>query len=303
MSSSTAPISNNGVSDIFTITNPRDGSKATVHSQGGHVVSWVGTDGDERLYMSPAHKFAQNKAIRGGAPIIFPQFSDMGNGPAHGVARARQWKRIDDGSIAGQGVFAFKLAKDDKQFPNAASVLTLTVTVSDGELSLAARVSATTDTIDKDFGLLFHTYFAVSDVNAVRIEGFEGKKYANGLKKRIAETSPADYNSLKAVVDSIYYKNRDPIRVVDEGLGRTLVISGSATIPDVVLWNPGAETIGKFGDLPQPDGYKKFICVEHGAVGPRAPFPSSPTAQPWEGTQTIRVVKHNQKKKATVSKL
>ena len=291
---SAAPVINNGVSDIFTIV-AADGAKATVHSQGGHVTSWVGSAGDERLYLSPAHKFGKGKAIRGGVPIIFPQFSDMGKGPSHGVARSRQWSRLDDGRTAGKGVFAFSIAKGDSVYPGAASFLELTVTVSDEQLDLTARVFATKDTTDAEFGFLFHTYFAVSDINKVKIEGFEGKYFANGLKKRESERTSDSFNTIERVTDSIFYKNTEPLRIVDNALGRTMVVTGSSTCPDVVLWNPGQETIGKLGDMPQPDGYKHFVCIEHGAVGPKARFPSGTKAQPWVGSQTIRVIKHDKK--------
>lgn len=279
---------NNGVSEIFTIV-AKDGSKATVHSQGGHVTSWVGKEGDERLYMSPKTVIQAGKALRGGIPIIYPQFNDMGYGPSHGVARSRQWKRIDDGSTPGVGIFSFTIPMDDTVYTGAASTLVLTVNVSDSELKLVAKVTPTEYTKDRDFGFLFHTYFAVSDVNTIQVEGFSHKAFANGRKNRVMEKT-GEFTSIQECVDSIFFKNTEPIRLIDPGLNRTFEIFGSKTLPDVVLWNPGKETIGKLSDVPQPDGYKKFVCIEHGAVQPKVPFPK--LGGSWEGSQTIRVAKN-----------
>src|SRR4051812_40962098 len=81
-----------------------DGSSAKVTLHGGHVVSWKDRLGVERLFMSKKAVFAPGKAIRGGIPIIFPQFGP-GPLPGHGFARNTSWyclesKELVDGSIA-----------------------------------------------------------------------------------------------------------------------------------------------------------------------------------------------------------
>ena len=284
---------NNGVSQIFTIV-ASDGAKATVHSQGGHVTSWVGSAGDERLYMSPNAVYQSGKALRGGVPVIFPQFSDMGDGPTHGVARSRQWSRVDDGLTAGKGVFEIHICKNDPQFVGYECRLLLTVTVSDAVLRLTARVDSTTadGTTAKDFGFAFHTYFGISDVANVTLGGFEdGMTYADNLKDR-AIVSAAEAKAFTAIdgeVDRIYTGVQKPLTIRDKGLGRDLVVGG-AGLHDVVLWNPWIEKNARLSDLPQPDGYRGFVCIEHGSLLPRVAFPKPGEA--WEGSQIVEFVKH-----------
>ena len=63
-------------------------SSATVYLHGAHVTSWTSLAGEELLFMSDQAVFAPPKALRGGVPICFPQFSDMGPMAAqHGFAR------------------------------------------------------------------------------------------------------------------------------------------------------------------------------------------------------------------------
>ena len=64
-----------------------DGARATVLLHGGHVVSWVPAGADEQLYLSPKSSFAPGSAIRGGVPVIFPQFNTRGPLQRHGFAR------------------------------------------------------------------------------------------------------------------------------------------------------------------------------------------------------------------------
>src|SRR6478735_9573563 len=78
------------------------GAQATILRHGAHVTSWATADGRERLFLSERAVLAPGKAIRGGVPIVFPQFSGRGTLPKHGFARVLPWEfagaeRQDDG--------------------------------------------------------------------------------------------------------------------------------------------------------------------------------------------------------------
>jgi len=68
-----------------------DGASALVALHGAHVLSWIPANGRERLFLSDRAVFDGHAAIRGGIPVIFPQFSDRGLLPKHGFARTRTW--------------------------------------------------------------------------------------------------------------------------------------------------------------------------------------------------------------------
>uniref|UniRef100_A0A0D9WAL2 Glucose-6-phosphate 1-epimerase n=1 Tax=Leersia perrieri TaxID=77586 RepID=A0A0D9WAL2_9ORYZ len=72
------------------------GSSAEVYLYGGHVTSWKDEHGEELLFVSNKAIFKPPKAIRGGIPICFPQFSNFGNLEPHGFARNRTWSVEDD---------------------------------------------------------------------------------------------------------------------------------------------------------------------------------------------------------------
>ena len=81
------------MSDPFApITLSHGPARATVLPYGAHVTSWITADGDERLYLSGRTAYRAGAAIRGGVPVIFPQFSDVGPLPRHGFARTRAWR-------------------------------------------------------------------------------------------------------------------------------------------------------------------------------------------------------------------
>ena len=62
------------------------GVRITACSRGGHLMTWT-TEGVERLWMSPLSACGGAEAIRGGVPVLFPQFSIFGSLPKHGLLR------------------------------------------------------------------------------------------------------------------------------------------------------------------------------------------------------------------------
>jgi glucose-6-phosphate 1-epimerase len=65
-------------------------------------VSWKplsasGAPGLERLFLSSMSALDGSRAIRGGVPVIFPQFAERGSGMRHGFARTANWRVLDSG--------------------------------------------------------------------------------------------------------------------------------------------------------------------------------------------------------------
>src|SRR5512135_835144 len=97
----------NGLPKVV-LANP-DGSRAEVYVHGAHVTSWRPVGDEERLYLSPASEFRDGVAIRGGVPVVFPQFSNCGPLPKHGFARNVAWDLIG----VSDGLARFQLRDSD----------------------------------------------------------------------------------------------------------------------------------------------------------------------------------------------
>src|ERR1043165_4999618 len=72
-----------------------DGADAEIRLHGAQVTSWTTGDGSERLFLSGDAVFAPDAAIRGGIPVIFPQFANLGPLPKHGFVRTKEWRLIN----------------------------------------------------------------------------------------------------------------------------------------------------------------------------------------------------------------
>src|SRR5438270_10896601 len=78
-----------------------DGARVEVYTHGAHLTSWKPASGEERLFLSSRSSFTPDSAIRGGVPVIFPQFSAMGPLPKHGFARVSEWELVRAGRTSG----------------------------------------------------------------------------------------------------------------------------------------------------------------------------------------------------------
>src|SRR3954465_12115128 len=85
----------NGMSTVL-LSHP-SGSSADIYLNGAHVTSWIPAGGREVLFMGKTAAFAPGDPIRGGIPVVFPQFANTGPLPQHGFARKSEWRVVEDG--------------------------------------------------------------------------------------------------------------------------------------------------------------------------------------------------------------
>jgi glucose-6-phosphate 1-epimerase len=222
------------------------------------VVSWIPASGKERLFMSRKSALDGNKAIRGGIPVIFPQFAEQGTGMRHGFARVSNWR------CNGQGgsVAVFELTERDlppalvAAWPNS-FVLTLRVEVEGESLILSLDVK-NSGAEAFTFASALHTYYKVDDLGAVRVEGVAGQAV-----------------TISGKLDQIF---RDvPRQIALDGMA--LGLDG---FRDAVVWNPGPEDAAALSDL-EDEEYRKFVCVEPALLSPLRLEPGSS----WRGVHRV----------------
>ena len=263
------------------LTHPR-GGRAHVYLHGAHLTEWRDGDGDEVLYLSGASRFDQDSAIRGGVPVIFPQFADQGPLPKHGFARTAGWTLAGHGATAGAARVVLRLSDTDARralWPHAFTAH-LTVTLS-GSLTVELSVE-NTGTEPFDFTCALHTYFRVEDVRRASVAGLQGARYrdkvAGGEKVEAAERV-----EIAGEVDRVYMGAPDELRIDDPAGGRTIRLEKDG-FADAVVWNPGPGLARELPDL-EDDDWLRMLCVE--AANAAAPLRLAPE-QRWTGRQTIR---------------
>jgi len=248
-------------------------STCAIALQGAQVLSFAprGQDQTDWLWMSERARWAAGAALRGGIPICFPWFGPHPSErafPAHGFARTRAWRlaRVDEVD-GGRARVELALAADADTavlYPHAFEAR-LAVTAGE-DLQLSFEV-ANTGTAPLPFEIALHTYFAVTDVGAIAIEGLAGHelvdKVAGGERRREGDGPLAIAGEVDRVYDAA-----GPITLAGPGRPRPLRIESRGTASTVV-WNPGAKKTAALADM-APDGYRRFVCIESGNVGAHA---------------------------------
>ena len=260
------------------------GARAAVSSKGGHVVSWRPALGEEMLYLSPLAAAHPGRAIRGGVPVIFPQFAGLGPLPKHGFARTADWRETTP--EPGEAL-ALELADTPATralWPHAFR-LTLGLALGGDQLRLALRVQNTGDD-PFAFTAALHTYLRVPDIERAALHGLDGLRYRDKTDgdREAQQEGPLQ---VRGPVDAVFADAPD--RVVLRGAaGDRSVEVRKRGFEDLVVWNPGDEGAAAMADLPN-DGFRHMLCVEAAQVAQAVTL--APGEQ-WEGVQELAVLTH-----------
>lgn len=260
------------------------GARAGVCEHGAHVCAWEPADGaGGRLFLSARAAYAPPRAIRGGVPLCWPQFSDLGPlASQHGFARNSRWEAVEP-APPGPGAASFVLREGPPEWGRPFQAR-LDVRVGGQDLDIAFQV-ANPGPEAMEFTFALHTYFAVDDVAGARVEGLQGCRYLDSLRERAECTEAEEAVTFRGEVDRIYLDtpSRGELRVVDGAGGRAVRIL-KRNLPDAVVWNPWEEKSRRMGDFGD-DEYHRMVCVEAGAIQPPVRLEAGAT---WQAGQTLR---------------
>lgn len=273
---STTATHDNNIDGVVTLAHS-SGSGASVSQYGAQVLSWIDTEGRERIYLSRRAHSGDGAAIRGGIPVIFPQFG-TGPLPKHGLLRTRRWSLVSHTESAA----SFRITDDESsRFLWPYSFLAeLSV-----ELSVALRVRlAITNTGDSrfTFSAALHNYFAVDSIDSARVVGLAGLTYIDktAAGTRCPEESPA--LQICSETDRVYGAGPRQVSITS-AVGSSSTSIEAHNFGDWVVWNPWRDASAAIGDM-QPEDYRHMLCVEAARV--TDPVELEPGAT-WVGEEVL----------------
>lgn len=240
-------------------------ARAVIALQGAHLLSFEPKGQREMLWVSPKTPFEDGKPIRGGIPLCLPWFGPGADTKTlHGFARTKPWTLIeveimDDGAthlaleLSGKASVC-ELWPHDFSFRLdilVGKTLTLGMTVNNHSKKPAPLAFA------------FHTYFAVPNVAAVRIDGLDRTTYIDKTDNFSRKTQQGEV-TIHALTDRVY---------LDVPAQQTLKSScGGVRIESdarcAVVWNAWTndKNIPDLGE----GNHAGYVCVERGDVADRA---------------------------------
>ena len=265
-----APTDSYGQLPALSLRAP-DGAEAIITLYGAHLVSWKPTlsssaVSQERLFVSSLSALDGKRAIRGGVPVIFPQFGERGSGMRHGFARVSTWRALEQGEADGAAFAVLALTPADLA-PDLAAAwpfsfeLRLRVAVRGAGLDMQLDVR-NTGTQAFPFAAALHTYHQVEDVEAVRIDGVHAET--------LAITDKLDQIFEGIAGDIVFDTGADKLHLHQAGF------------KDAVVWNPGAADAAALSDM-EDEEYRRFVCIEPALLQPSTLEPGGS----WRGEYRV----------------
>jgi glucose-6-phosphate 1-epimerase len=258
-----------------------EGSHAEIYLHGAQLISWIPARGEERLFLSRSSNFGPLASIRGGVPVIFPQFCDEGPLLKHGFARRMDW--------------TLKTVEQTASFINASFELSHTPkTLSIWPFNFLARLSfhlsnqqikimltvTNSDTKPFSFTGALHTYFQIADIHETSINGLKNCTYFESVDRKHDRKQTEETLHFQKQIDRFYMGVDQPLTLCERQRHLTVDMSG---FKDVVVWNPWIEQGAEMADL-EKEGYLHFVCVEAALI--EKPVLLAP-AESWNGSQTL----------------
>lgn len=233
------------------------------------------------FYRSPL-SLGEAAPVRGGVPVLFPQFADRGALPKHGFARTAPWTLTQASATERAHRLSYELNIAPGQFadwPHAAC-LTLQAEATQDSLSLGLRVTNTGGSSFTWTGGL-HPYFAVDDVQASSLRGLAGfpvqDRYDASLRSQSDDPLRWNDQAFERLYDGC-----PPLTLFSGPRRLTLETSG---FDQWMVWNPGQAGGDALPDLPEGD-WRRFVCIEPVCVS--RPVTLAPAAS-FEGELTVHL--------------
>ena len=230
---------------------------------GAHVTSFKPRNSMEILWMSPESNFEVGKAIRGGIPVCFPWFGPHKTDPEmpqHGFARLMYWEVIKTETLhSGETLVRLQLCSSEETKVWWPHDFCAQMTVTVGLILTVSLKITNTSSVPFDYTCALHSYFGLSSIENLAIEGLQGTSYHNQLEPGDAVQEDPILKIHEAVTRH-YYDTEGPY-IIEDSIYRSRIQVAKAGSKVTTVWNPWAEASATMEDLPD-DGYETFVCLE-----------------------------------------
>jgi D-hexose-6-phosphate mutarotase len=238
-------------------------ARATLCLQGGQILTFEPRAQAPVLWLSSHARYDAGKSVRGGIPVCWPWFGPHATDatkPAHGYARNADW-RVVEASALNDG--ATRMVLELNAPPNLRALWPHEARL---QLHIGVGPSLTVELVTRNESNTaisvteaLHTYFHVSDIEAIRIHGLENCTYTDKVAN-VADAVQKGPIQFRGETDRVYLNTPAECVIDDPGLRRRIHVAKQDSLSTVV-WNPWTEKARKLGDMGE-DGYRNMVCVE-----------------------------------------
>lgn len=238
-------------------------SNAIISTYGAHALSFKSKGAKELFWMSDASLFEQGKAIRGGIPVCFPWFGPHltdKTKPQHGFARLNEWNVEEVTETAADSIsITLSLTESESTLALWPHAFKATAKFIIGEtFELYLKVINTGDQ-PFEYSDALHTYFNISNITAITIDGLQNESYYEGLGTELKKQTDEQL-IFTGETNRRYVTHTGDALINDPGYQRKISVKKKGSGVSVI-WNPAEATAKTMADI-HTGGYKNFVCVE-----------------------------------------
>jgi glucose-6-phosphate 1-epimerase len=257
---------NNGLVRI-SVKTPQ--ATATIYQQGAHLTAFQPTGQAPVIFLSRKSDLTPGKPLRGGIPIVFPWFAtdskpdriDGHPGPSHGFARTQDWTLRSANQQHDDVVLTFDLGPTAISRSMGFDRFQLSLVFTIGRTLTLALTVTNTDTKPLTFEEAFHTYYHVTDIHEVTVDGLEPTPYidkTDNFKVKPPANAPLHFTQF---TDRVYNDTAAPCTIHDGAVKRRIFVRKTNS-NSTVVFNPWKE-------LPDlgPWEWHEMAAVETANVG------------------------------------
>lgn len=238
-------------------------AQASIALQGAHLFHWQPEGEQPVIWLSEDARFAAGQSIRGGIPVCWPWFGAHATEktyPAHGFVRRLPWTVTETQVLADERillVLQFVHTNETRRWWPYPCELSLRMTI--GTTLELELITKNTGNTSMTIGEALHSYFVVSDIQKMFIQGLEGHTYIDALDDSQRKQQSGSI-TIDQEVDRIYLDAPADCVINDPGLQRRIRISKQGS-HSTVVWNPWIDKSARMGDM-GANGYLSMVCVE-----------------------------------------
>jgi len=247
--------------DLLKLLITNEHCEAEIYLHGGHLTHYQPKGEAAIIFDAKESKITPPKSVHAGIPICWPWFGPHptdNSKPQHGFARDSVWELKSARALKDDETEVVLVLIDDNT--------TLTLFAHQFRLELTfhigKKLSISLHTINTDKNAFtitqaLHTYFAISDIDTVQIEGVEQTPFIDYTDERSekVETEPLQ---IREETNRVYIPTTATCSIIDNQFKRTIIIEKSGS-HSTTIWNPWENSA--IHDLPD-DKYRKFVCIE-----------------------------------------
>lgn len=244
-----------------------------VAQQGAQILSYQLAGQPPLIWLNDEAVFKTGKSIRAGVPVCWPWFGNLARNPqsvqamrssqepatAHGFVRAMDWELAGIETEGESLKVEFALPNPDGGFPGWRHEVDLKLSIRLDEQLHIGLTSHNRGNSSVTISQALHSYFAVSDVRTVHVEGLDGLNYVETLDawKTVKQIGDLQFTG---ETDRIYLDTPQTLSIVDPAWERRIELRSSGS-RSAVIWNPWVERAAAFSDMAD-DGWQRMLCIE-----------------------------------------